>query len=462
MSAQDKFYIGIDLGTSYTKALLVDGEGRQISIASSPTLWSSSRPGAVEGIADEFLQGVISAISDAIRLGEEKLSKAITIEGIGIAGLAESGVVVDSQGNVTTPVIAWYDERGEEDLAALPQSFKDQFSKKTGLIYTAQCSLGKWLHLHNHVEKFKKGQMWLNLLEYIAFALTGERYTAPSLAHRTGAWDIDADAPWQECLDLFGLDASFIPPVRNPGESFGVVNRPGVPRQIIGAHVTVAGHDHPVASVGAGAVGGDVLFNSCGTADVLLRAVTGRISPEARQKLVDGGIGSGAHCLPGMTVMIAGNRSGLILRRVLSLYSDVAPNIKEKFDRDFDINADHSAVEVSEPNFMSNEVTFTLANETSSQTIWNAALAYNTRETGKLLAHMNSVVGEHKVSRASGGWVRLRSVSESKRTLMPELTVSKTQEPGAFGAAAFGYVAAEGKFENIQQSIIEFVSEKVK
>lgn len=459
MSKSAPFYIGIDLGTSYTKALLVNGEGEHIAIASSPTLWSNSRPGAVEGIADEFLEGALTAIREAIGIGEAKLKRNITVEGIGITGLAESGVVVDSHGTVTTPVIAWYDERGEEDLALLPQSFKDQFSMKTGLIYTAQCSLGKWLHLHNHVERFKKGQMWLNLLEYIAFALTGERYTAPSLAHRTGAWDIDADSPWQPSLDLFGLDSSFIPPVKNPGESFGVVNRAGVPQQIIGAHVTVAGHDHPVASVGAGAVGPDVLFNSCGTADVLLRAVTGSISPDARQRLVDGGIGSGAHCLPGMTVMIAGKRAGLILRRVISLYSDVVPEIKEKFDRDFDINADHSAVEVSEPNFMSNEITFRLSNEASSQTVWNAALAYNTKETGKLLAHMNSVVGPHKVSRASGGWVRLRSVSESKRTLMPELTVSQRQEPGAFGAAAFGYVAASGTFEIIQQSISDFVAE---
>jgi sugar (pentulose or hexulose) kinase len=462
MSALDEYYIGIDLGTSYTKALVVNGDGDQISVASSPTLWSGSRSGAVEGIAGEFVDGVLVAIADAIELAETQLGHAISIAGIGIAGLAESGVVIDSDGFVTTPVIAWYDERGEVEMAALPQSFKDNFSRKTGLLFTAQCSLGKWMQLHNNEKKFVKGQMWLNLLEYIAFELTGNSFTAPSLSNRTGAWDIDADTPWQEALDLFGLDASFFPPVRHPGESYGIVNRSNVPSQIIGAHVTVAGHDHPVASVGAGAVGGDVLFNSCGTADVLIRAVTGTISPDSREKLVEGGIGSGAHVLPSMTVMIAGSRAGLILRRVTSLYSNLLPDVKENFDKGWDINADHSAVIVSEPNFMSNEVNFTLVNEASSQTMWNAVIAYNTNETRKLLQHMNSVVGKHKVSRVSGGWVRLRSVIESKRTLMPELTVSDRQQPGAFGAAAFAYIAAKGKFESIHESISEFVSEKVK
>jgi hypothetical protein len=111
---------------------------------------------------------------------------------------------------------------------------------------------------------------------------------------------------------------------------------------------------------------------------------------------------------------------------------------------------------------MSNEVLFTLTNEAPAQSLWNAALRYNQNETRKILQHMTTVVGGHKISRASGGWLRLRSVRESKETLMPGLSISTAREAGAFGAAAFARVAALGKFNSIESEIADFVSETQK
>lgn len=450
------------MGTSYTKALVVNEEGEHLAIASFKSKWSGAAAGEAEGNADEFVDAALTAMRDAIALAEEKVGGTIAINGIGITGLAESGVTVDPAGNAKVPVIAWYDERGEDEMQALPAKFKEDFTRKTGLNFTAQCSLGKWLFLHNHVEKFTKDSQWLNLQEYVAFKLTGERYTMPSLAARTGAWNLDTELPWMDALELVGMNESFIPPLRNAGESFGKVNRPGVPPQIVGAVVTVAGHDHPVAAVGSGAIGDDMLFNSTGTADVLLRTIGGKISEDDRAELVRGGVGSGAHVLPGKTVLIAGTRAGLILRRVLALFEPTDPDIRTKFDDGWNPDVVDGSIVVSEPNFMSNEVVFTLTNEASGQVLWDAALRYNQNETRKLLLHINKVVGEHKISRAAGGWMRLRSVKESKATLMPGLTVSNAKEAGAFGAAAFGRVAALGKFASIEEEISEFVSEKVK
>jgi sugar (pentulose or hexulose) kinase len=462
MSTLDNFFIGIDMGTSYTKALVVNEEGEHLAIASFKSKWSGAQAGEAEGNADEFVEAALTAMRDAIALAEEKVGKTISISGIGIAGLAESGVTVDASGKALVPVIAWYDERGEEEMQALSSKFKDDFTRKTGLNFTAQCSLGKWLFLHNHVGKFTKGQQWLNLLEYVAFSLTSERYTMPSLACRTGAWNLDTERPWQDALDLVGMDESFIPPLKQAGQSFGRVNRAGVPPQIVGAVVTVAGHDHPVAAVGAGALGEDVLFNSTGTADVLLRTISGKISEDNRVELVRGGIGSGAHVLPGKTLLLGGTRAGLILRRVLALFEQFDPDIRYRFDENWNPDAVDESIVVSEPNFMSNEVVFTLTNEAPGQVLWDAALRYNQNETKKLLEHINKVVGVHKISRAAGGWLRLRSVKESKVTLMPGLTISNAKESGAFGAAAFARVAALDKFASIDREISEFVSEKVK
>jgi len=150
MSALDNYYIGIDMGTSYTKSLVVNEDGEHLAIASFKSKWSGARAGEAEGVADEFVEAALSAIKESIALAEEKVGHAIQIAGIGITGLAESGVTVDPSGKPMVPVLAWYDERGEEEMHALPQKFQDDFVRKTGLIYTAQCSLGKVLFLHNN------------------------------------------------------------------------------------------------------------------------------------------------------------------------------------------------------------------------------------------------------------------------------------------------------------------------
>jgi sugar (pentulose or hexulose) kinase len=454
------FYVGIDLGTSYTKALVVNEEGEHLAIASFKSKWSGARAGEAEGVADEFVSAALAAIGESISLAEEKVGHAIQIAGIGITGLAESGVTVDPSGRPTVPVLAWYDERGEDEMRVLAQKFKDDFVRKTGLSFTAQCSLGKVLYLHNHLGKFTKDLQWLNLQEYVAYKLTGQRFTMPSLASRTGFWNFETESPWLEALELVGMDASFIPTLRQAGQSFGEVNLAGVPPQIVGAVVTVAGHDHPVASVGSGALGESVLFNSVGTADVLLRTVEGKISDEDRVELVRGGVGSGAHVLPGKTLLLGGTRAGLILRRVLALFEEIDPDIRTKFDAGWNPDVVDESIVVSEPNFMSNEVVFTLSNEASGQVLWDAALRHNKNETEKLLQHINKIVGVHKISRAAGGWLRLRSVKESKATLMPGLTVSNVKEAGAFGAAAFARVAALDKFASIEEEISAFVTEK--
>ena len=112
-----------------------------------------------------------------------------------------------------------------------------------------------------------------------------------------------------------------------------------------------------------------MLFNSTGTADVLLRTVPGKISEDARVELVRGGVGSGAHVMPGKTLLLGGTRAGLILRRVLALFEQIDPDIRTKFDENWNPDVVDESIVVSEPNFMSNEVLFTLTNEGAGRII---------------------------------------------------------------------------------------------
>lgn len=457
MLERSRYFIGVDLGTTVTKALIVDERGQEISLGSVETQWKNSRAGAVEGDADDFLAGVLQAIELAIIEGEIALGSPITIEGIGIAGLAEGGTIIGKSGAPITPVIAWFDLRGEAQFDSLPSEFKDEFSRKTGLIFSSQCTLGKLLWFKENDLRFDSSMRWLSLLEYIAFRLTGVIASEPSLVTRTGVWSQEDNAPWQSALDLIGVQPNFIPAFLRAGEKHGTVVLTDVPIGIRGAAVTVAGHDHSVACVGAGAIGDDVLFNSCGTADVLYRTLSRNLTNDERSVLAKGGIGSGMHVLEGKTGLIGGTRAGLVLRRVLSLYDFDKTNIRERLDEDWSPMSVGNSVIVTEPFFMSNEVNISLTNEASSQELWNAAIQHNLIETKNVLQHMNSVVGEPSSSRAAGGWSRLRSIRETRMSIMPNFSVSNLKEAGAFGAAGFAFVASESGDSKIESRILDFV-----
>src|SRR4029453_11944210 len=86
---------------------------------------------------------------------------------------------------------------------------------------------------------------------------------------------------------------------------------------LAGATLTVAGHDHLGASVGAGATRPGDLFDSCGTAEALIRAVRPPVAPEDVSRLVAANLTVGWHVLPGRNALLGSSRAGLALRRFL-------------------------------------------------------------------------------------------------------------------------------------------------
>ena len=86
-----------------------------------------------------------------------------------------------------------------------------------------------------------------------------------------------------------------------------------------GAVLTVAGHDHLVLRRRVGPVDVDTLYDSMGTAEALVRMLDGVLDRDARERLAAHNINVLRHMLPGCGVMLAGTRSGLLMRRVLQL-----------------------------------------------------------------------------------------------------------------------------------------------
>ena len=428
--------LGIDVGTTTLKAVAVDGSGVVVASASAPNTWDVDAHGNVQIDMDVLADRAIAVLADAAA------QSGAPVAGIGIAGLAETGVVLDGAGHPLTPGFAWYDQRGAAELAALPEGFRAEFSAVTGLAAKAECSFAKLLWLRANDAVSLPGTTWLNALEYIAYRLCGAMATEPSLASRTGLLDQAGIAPWPGALERIGADAAFLPALVPAGTSIGVVGADG-PVGLRGAAVTVAGHDHLVNSVGAGATGGDDLFDSCGTADVILRTVPRVLSNDERAVLVGRGLSAGRHVLAGSTAILGASRSGLVLGRILSMLGafsrDERQRIADTWQAD---SARSSIVEVSEPPGWTNEVTVRLRDDASPQEVWAAGMHYVLDQTEDLLAAIADIAGPYEHAVAAGGWAHVRGVLRGKAQLMPGLTLSEQEQAGAFGAARFAAHAA--------------------
>jgi sugar (pentulose or hexulose) kinase len=428
--------VGVDIGTTGTKALVIDTvDGGQAGFAHRRTTWTRAAGDAAETSADSLLTGVLDALTAALDQAVDAVDGARVV-GIGLTGLAESGVVLDPAGRARTPVIAWYDQRGAREVIELADrdpDFAAAFPGRVGLPLDAQCTLAKLLWLRRAGVDIPPGSRWLNVPEYVAHALGADQVTEPSLAARTGLVDAATGLPWPAALDQVGVGPDFLPPVLPAGRPAGRVAAKEAPAALRGAAVTVAGHDHPVAAVGAGATGPNTLFNSTGTADVLLRSVPRGLSTDERARLVAAGYSAGAHVLPGYTALIGSVRLG----RVLDLLGHADLTARQELDGRWRPGPTPTGVTVTGARQADAEVTLRITEGASPDVAWAAALAHIGEVTSALLDSAERVVGAHRDAVAAGGWVRLASVRASKSRLIPRLRFAEIDQPGAYGAALF-------------------------
>src|SRR5450631_3098734 len=234
---------------------------------------------------DDLVQG--SCPIDGAARAAESAWGPVRVRGIGVTGLGESGVLLDAAGRPAAPAIAWFDHRGAREMEQAGREFAGfaaRFEGRTGLPWSTQPTIAKLLWLRNNGVPAGPASTWLNVPEWIVLGLGGDLVREPSLASRTGLIDQDTGEAWPDALAVAGLPAGILPAERLAGSPAGNLRHDGVVSCAAGAVLTVAGHDHPVAAIGVGAVEADELFNSSGTADVLTRSIPGTLDETHRQR----------------------------------------------------------------------------------------------------------------------------------------------------------------------------------
>ncbi|GHD98450.1 xylulokinase [Defluviimonas sp. 20V17] len=270
-------YLGLDMGTSGLKGLVIDADQKPLAEATVPLNASRPRTGWSEQDPADWIaaaERVLDALAAKSPLRE--------VKAIGLSGHMHGATLLDAGDAVLRPCILWNDTRAALEAAALDADYR--FRAITGNIVFPGFTAPKLVWLQRHEpEVFGKVAKVLLPKDYLRLWLTGDHVTEMSDAAGT-SWLDTGKRDWSEALlAATGLGRAAMPRLVEGSEVSGRL-RPALARRFgMQDAVIVAGGggDNAASGVGVGAVRPGEAFVSLGTSGVLFAVTEGyRPAPE--------------------------------------------------------------------------------------------------------------------------------------------------------------------------------------
>jgi xylulokinase len=280
-------YLGIDVGTSSVKAVIMDDLGlvldqasAKLSVSRPHPLWSEQDP------ADWW-----AATNEAVAALKPDLRRAV--RSIGLAGQMHGATLLGSDGKALRPAILWNDGRSGAECAAL-EAHVPGMTQITGNRAMPGFTAPKLAWVRDHEpDIFAATKMVLLPKDYVRLCMTGD--TASDMSDSAGTLWLDVAArDWSDVmLDATGLDRSHMPKLYEGSEVTGQLRAElAVAWGMARVAVVAGGGDNAAGAVGVGVVHAGDAFLSLGTSGVLFLANDGyRPNPA-------GGVHSFCHALP--------------------------------------------------------------------------------------------------------------------------------------------------------------------
>ena len=281
-------YIGLDLGTSGLKGVLIDDKQGVLAEASAPLSVSRPHEGWSEQSPADWISAAESVLQQLAPLG---LSK---VRGIGLSGHMHGATLLDAKDEVLRPCILWNDTRSHEEAAELDGD--PLFRRVTGNIVFPGFTAPKlmWVRRHEPAVWDRVAKVLLPK-DYLRLWLTGEHVAEMSDAAGTSWLDTGARDWSDACLSATGLTRAQMPRLVEGSEVSGTLRdalaaRWGLPKGVV---VAGGGGDNAASGVGVGVVRAGDAFVSLGTSGVLFAANDGyQPAPETA-------VHTFCHALPG-------------------------------------------------------------------------------------------------------------------------------------------------------------------
>lgn len=263
-------YLGLDLGTSGLKALLIDDQQRVVDSVTAPLEVSRLHPGWSEQDPADWVAAA-ETLLDALK--ERRPDELTAVRGIGLSGQMHGATLLDAAGEVLRPCILWNDTRSHAQAARLDAD--PRFRRISGNIVFPGFTAPKLVWVaEQEPELFAHTAKVLLPKDYLRLWLTGEYVAEMSDAAGTSWLDTGARCWSDELLAASGMRAEQMPRLVEGTAPSGNLRKTLAERWDMSASVVVAGGagDNAASAVGTGTVAAGSAFVSLGTSGVVFAA----------------------------------------------------------------------------------------------------------------------------------------------------------------------------------------------
>ena len=280
------YLIGLDIGTSSVKGVLMTEKGKVKKIAHASFSYTALNNGGMEIDADAFVSVCYSAILD--------LSQGVDGEIKGICASAASGnlLILDKDNKPLTPIFNWQDKRvTTESQEILPHIDREALYQKVGWPFSGKSlPLAMLCYLKKHSPDVLEncGKVCMST-EYLYYKLTGKWGICTSQGTPFYLIDQNTGHYIPEIIETFGITEDKLPPILPCGSKLGEVTleasgKCGLPK---GTAVVLGSFDHPSAARGVGVFQEGEILLSCGTSWVGFSPVNNRDRAVEKEVLID-------------------------------------------------------------------------------------------------------------------------------------------------------------------------------
>jgi xylulokinase len=263
-------FIGLDLGTSGLKGILIDDAQRVLAEATAPLTVSRPHDGWSEQSPADWIAAAETVMD---QLAVQGLGKVL---GIGLSGHMHGATLLDRSDEVLRPCILWNDTRSHEEAAELDGD--PLFRRVTGNIVFPGFTAPKLMWVQRHEPAiWQKVAKILLPKDYLRLWLTGDHVAEMSDAAGT-SWLDTGKRDWSDdCLTATGLNRGHMPRLVEGSAPSGTLRAALAGRWGLPANVVIAGGggDNAASGVGVGVVQAGDAFVSLGTSGVLFAANDG-------------------------------------------------------------------------------------------------------------------------------------------------------------------------------------------
>jgi xylulokinase len=267
-SGEMKFVLGIDVGTTSVKSVLLNGKGDLLASVMKEYSLDSGPNDTCEVHPDVYWKITCQVIRELLVVSKvnPEMVKALAFSSQG-----ETLIVVDADGNPIRKAIVWLDNRSTNEAREIEDKFGSQLiMEMTGqpeVVPTWPATRILWLK-KNEPETFRRAYKYLLVEDYLLYKMTGEYHTEHSLVSSTLFFDISKKVWWPEMLEFIGISASQLPVINQSGIPVGSLTVEAAKETGLNLNTqcVTGAYDHPAGAIGAGSIhSGDVTLTIGGS-----------------------------------------------------------------------------------------------------------------------------------------------------------------------------------------------------